>query len=107
MKSKYNNKKTVVDNITFDSKKEANRYRELKTIEKHGDIRDLRLQVPFELLPRQCDERAVKYIADFVYFDTINSVYVIEDVKGFRTDVYKLKRKLFKYRYPQYVFKET
>lgn len=89
---KYNNIKTVVDGITFDSKKEAQRYQVLKMLERAGAITDLKYQVAFELIPKQDGERAVKYIADFVYKE--NGKVVVEDVKGKRTQVYILKRKL-------------
>lgn len=105
--SKYNNHQTVVDNIKFDSKKEAKRYQELKMLENASIIRSLSRQIPFELIPKQNGERAVKYIADFMYVETATGKIIIEDVKGYRTDVYKLKRKLFKWRYPQYEFLET
>jgi hypothetical protein len=105
--SKYNNRKTVVFGITFDSKKEALRYKELKLLEDSNIIMNLARQVPFELVPKQNGERAVKYIADFVYINVQTGVTIVEDVKGFKTDVYKIKRKLFKWRYPQYVFVET
>lgn len=104
---KYNNSKTVVDGITFDSKKEAKRYTVLKSLQDDGYIKDLKLQVPFELVPKQLGERSVRYIADFTYYDVEKNINVVEDVKGFKTDVYKLKRKLFKYRYPEYTFIET
>lgn len=71
--SKYRAKKCQVDGIKFDSLKEARRYQELRLLERAGKIADLRLQVPFFLIPAQRDEngnvveRAVKYIADFVY----------------------------------------
>lgn len=107
MKSKYNNRKTVIDGITFDSNKEAKRYTVLRSLQEDGYIEGLKLQVPFELIPKQSGERAVKYIADFVYYDIEKKIHVVEDVKGFKTDVYKLKRKLFKYRYPEYTFIET
>lgn len=90
--AKYNNIKTVVDGITFDSKKEAQRYQVLKMLERAGAITDLKCQVAFELIPKQQGERAVKYIADFVYKE--NGKVVVEDVKGKRTQVYILKRKL-------------
>lgn len=90
--AKYNNIKTVVDGITFDSKKEAQRYQTLKLFEKAGMITDLKCQVAFELIPKQDGERAVKYIADFVYKEL--GKVVVEDVKGKRTQVYILKRKL-------------
>ena len=89
---KYKNVKTVLDGIAFDSKKESARYAELKLLARSGLIQNLRLQVPFELIPKQDGERAVKYIADFVY-DEGNET-VVEDVKGVRTDVYRLKKKL-------------
>ena len=90
--SKYKNVKTTVDGIAFDSKKEAARYGELMLLAKAGAIQDPRLQVPFELIPKQAGERAVRYIADFVY--TENGKMIVEDVKGVRTDVYKIKKKL-------------
>lgn len=90
--SKYKNVKTIIDGIAFDSKKEAARYGELMLLAKAGAIQDLRLQVPFELIPKQAGERAVRYIADFVY--TENGKMIVEDVKGVRTDVYKIKKKL-------------
>lgn len=107
MKSKYNNRKTIIDGITFDSNKEAKRYTVLRSLQEGGYIKGLSLQVPFELIPKQDGERAVKYIADFVYYDIEKQMHIVEDVKGFKTDVYKLKRKLFKYRYPEYTFIET
>lgn len=62
MVSKYNSKKTVVDGQTFDSKKEANRYKELRLLEKAGVIKDLRTQVKFKLIPAQRDEATGKVI---------------------------------------------
>ena len=105
--NKYHNKKVVVDGKKFDSKKEAERYQALKLLEKADVIRNLSRQVPFELIPKQKDERAVKYIADFIYIETATGKIIVEDVKGYRTDVYKIKRKLFKWRYPEYEFLET
>ena len=90
--SKYRNRRTVYDGITFDSQREAERYRQLKLLERAGEISDLKLQVPFELIPKQPGERAVKYIADFVY--TEDGQTVVEDVKGFSTPVYRLKRRM-------------
>ena len=103
--SKYKNKKTEVDGILFDSKREAKRYAELAKMEAAGEIEELRLQVPFELLPAQKNkdgktvERACKYRADFVYLDTTTGEVVVEDVKGKRTPEYIIKRKLMLYRY--------
>ena len=90
--SKYHAKKTVFDGITFDSYKEAQRYAILKILEKQGHIENLQRQVKYELIPKQKGERAAFYVADFVYKE--NGQEVVEDCKGFRTDVYKIKRKL-------------
>ena len=89
---KYHNKKTIVDGITFDSKKEADRYVELSIMQKVGTIQGLKMQVPFELIPKQKGERACKYVADFTYIE--NGEQVVEDVKGKRTPEYVMKRKL-------------
>ena len=98
-KSKYRAKKTVVDGITFASKKEAERYIQLRFLEKQGTIKGLQRQVKFVLIPKQVDKRTKKtierecaYYADFVYY--MHGEKIVEDVKGIRTDVYKLKRKL-------------
>lgn len=104
--NKYHAKKTIVDNIVFDSKKEADRYCELNLLVRAGKISDLRRQVTFELVPKQSDERAVKYIADFVYLDNNTGKTIIEDVKGYRTKEYVIKRKILKHRYPYLTFKE-
>ena len=106
--SKYHAKKTCVDGIVFDSKREADRYLVLKSMEEDGNIEDLRRQVRYELVPafdvdgRHC--RPVYYVADFVYVE--DGKEVVEDVKGMRTDVYRLKSKLFARRYGK-VIKET
>ena len=100
---KYHSKKTVIDGINFDSKKEAMRYQELKLLERAGKIRDLKLQPEYELIPKfkknNKTYRKTIYKADFSYFDIEGNKYIIEDVKGFKTDVYKLKKKLFEYTY--------
>lgn len=94
--SKYGNIKTTTsDGITHDSVKEANRWCELKLLERAGRISDLRRQVKFELIPKQEGERAVYYIADFVYNE--NGKKVVEDVKSKGTkkkESYIIKRKL-------------
>lgn len=101
--SKYHAKKTVVDGITFDSRKEADRYLVLRGLEEDGSIEDLRRQVRYELVPAFDADgkhyRPVFYVADFVYVDKETGKEVVEDVKGVRTDVYKLKSKLFARRY--------
>lgn len=91
--AKYNNRLTVVDGITFDSKKEAKRYRELKLLERGKEISELELQVSYELIPKQKGERSVSYIADFRYKDRDGEV-VVEDAKGVRTQVFIIKKKL-------------
>ncbi len=91
-RSKYGNKKTEVDNILFDSKAEAQRYRELKLMERAGVIRDLELQPRFELVVG--GQRVCTYVADFRYFDTAAGAVIVADVKGKATDVYRLKAKL-------------
>lgn len=105
--NKYHAKKTVVDGITFDSKKEAQRYMHLRMMERAGIICGLTRQVKYDLIPAQyidgkCVERAVNYYADFEYTisDKTSKMVgrkVTEDVKGIRTDAYRLKRKLMLY----------
>lgn len=103
-RSKYGNKRIVMDGEHFDSLKEAARYQELKLLERAGEIRELKRQVPFVLIPVQKDdkgkviERELKYIADFTYIEKGKLVRTVEDVKGLRTEVYKIKRKLMLYR---------
>lgn len=101
--SKYHNKKVIYDGITFDSIKEKNRYIELKLLEKAGLIKDLKLQYEFELQPafilNKKKIRKISYIADFYYFDNKENDYVVEDTKGMRTEVYKIKKKMFEYKY--------
>lgn len=117
-RSKYGNRKTVVDGITFDSKKEANRFRELQLLERAGKIMALQRQVKYVLIPTQREfsneiykkgahqghfkpgkvlEKECSYIADFAYIQ--DGAYVVEDTKGVRTEAYKIKRKLMLERY--------
>lgn len=101
IKSKYKNKKTVLNGITFDSKKEAARWVELQAMEKQGIIKQLQRQVTFVLIPSQRGadkkviERECSYRADFVY--TLDGKRIVEDTKGKITPVYILKRKLMLY----------
>ena len=95
--SKYRNRKVTVDGLTFDSAKEARRWKELCLLERAGTISDLRRQVKYELIPSQrvngkVAERAVTYAADFVYME--DGQTVVEDAKGVRTKEYIIKRKL-------------
>ena len=113
-RNKYHNRKYSADGEGFDSKKEYQRWQELKLLEKAGEITELRRQVPFELLPNQREpdkigprggrkpgriiERKALYIADFVYKDRTGRE-VVEDCKGMRTKDYILKRKLLLFRF--------
>ena len=95
--AKFGNRKVERDGIEFDSIKECQRYCELKLMQRAGVISDLQLQVPFELIPAQridgkVVERAVTYVADFVYKQ--NGQTVVEDTKGYRTSEYIMKRKM-------------
>jgi hypothetical protein len=90
-KSKYGSKKTELDGIVFDSAKEAKRYIELRYLLKAGEIKYLERQVEFEL--NEGGTHSLIYLADFVY-ETKDGKMIVEDVKGFRTRVYKKKRKL-------------
>ena len=113
--NKYGNKKVTIGGMTFDSKKECDRYYELKLLERAGKIRDLQRQVRIELIPaqyetyeryskktgerlpdgRRCVEKAVYYVADFVYWE--GDQKIAEDAKGFKTREYIIKRKLMRY----------
>jgi hypothetical protein len=98
MANKYGNIKTVTsDGIKHDSIKEANRWCELNLLLRAGMIQDLQRQVKFELLPKQEGERAVYYVADFVY--TENGKKVVEDVKSSatKTKEYRIKKKMLLY----------
>lgn len=93
-KSKYNNKKTEVNGIEFDSIREAKRYKHLLFLQKIGEIAFLKLQVPYELNPG--GTHSLVYIADFVYMEAKTGNWVIEDSKGMRTAEYRKKRRLMK-----------
>ena len=116
--NKYGNKKITYQGEVFDSKREAKRYQELKLLEKCGAIYGLRRQIKYTLIPVQREkstrvytkgrkkgqpiegkviEKAVTYIADFVYSDSATAEVVVEDTKGMRTKDYIIKRKLMLY----------
>lgn len=108
MASKYGSRKCTYDGMTFDSKRERDRYCDLRILEKAGQISDLRCQVKYTLIPEQRGpdalgpkggrkrgkilEKACCYVADFVYIK--DGKTVVEDVKGVRTKDYIIKRKL-------------
>lgn len=106
-KSKYGNHKVIIDGITFDSKAEARRYNELKYLVQRGHITDLIVHPVFELQAGFTDalgrrHRAIGYEGDFQYTEAGKTV--VEDVKGVKTDIFKLKEKLFRFRYPDILF---
>lgn len=112
-RNKYGARKTLVDGIMFDSKREADRYRQLKLLLDRGEISNLEMQVKYELIPAQYEvterygkrgqrlkdgrkllEKPVTYIADFVYYDLPSGEVVVEDCKGMRDQKYRIKKKL-------------
>lgn len=118
MKNKYHAKKITVDGETFDSQKEYQRWCQLRMLQKAGEIEGLQRQVTYTLIPEQREqskdvfrrgvkagqpkpgkvlEKAVTYKADFVYFERGREV--VEDVKGFKTKDYIIKRKLLLWKY--------
>ena len=126
-RSKYKAVKTTIDGITFDSKKEAKRYTELKLLEKAGHITHLELQPEYQITINGA--KICKYKADFRYFTVRqenNEQYynskgewqtptmtgdkegqIVEDVKGFKTPIYRLKKKLVEASYPGTLIKEV
>jgi hypothetical protein len=124
VKNKYGNKKTIVDGISFSSRKEGKRYSELKLLEKSGKIYDLKLQPKFLLQPkfeyRGKTHNAIYYKADFSYIETKQKDFLfptmtVEDVKGWdkkkgefiSTKDYKIKKKLFLFQNANIDFREV
>lgn len=101
--NKYRNIKVECDGHKFDSRKEANFYLTLKTLLEEGDIRNLELQKEYILQDKfklnNKTIRKITYVADFTYYSDIDKKVHVVDVKGFKTEVYKLKKKLFEYKY--------
>ncbi len=91
---KYGNRKTVVDGITFDSQAEARRWSLLNLLQKGGQIKKLERQVKYLLAVEGV--KIADYVADFRYIDIKRQAEVVEDVKGVKTPVYRLKKKLMK-----------
>lgn len=114
-KNKYHAIKTESDGIVFDSKFEAEKWNELKMLERIGVIKDLQRQVRFILQEDYVNNkgqkiRPISYIADFVYFDTKKKQKIVMDTKSEATkniEVYRIKKKLFEYKYPEYIFVEA
>ena len=108
-KAKYGNRKVTYDGETFDSEHEYRRWRDLRILERAGEITDLQRQVKFVLIPEQREldtigprggvhkgkllERERSYVADFTYRDDTGEL-IVEDAKGFKTETYLLKRAL-------------
>ena len=93
-KSKYNNQKTTIDSITFDSKAEARRYGELQILQKSGEIKGFGRQPSFVI-----DDSGSRYRPDFIVCGKNNELWV-EDVKGMETPVFKLKKRRWEENYP-------
>lgn len=112
--NKYHAVKTESDGIVFDSKLEARKWNELKMLEQIGAIKDLQRQVRFILQEDYTNNkgekiRPISYIADFVYFDVKKKQKIVMDTKSqsTRTQVYLLKKKMFEYKYKDYLFVEV
>ena len=90
--TKYNAIRTEVDGIVFASKAEAKRYSQLKLLERAGEIKNLELQPSYDLEVNGV--LICRYVADFRYM--VRGGQKVEDVKGVKTPVYKLKKKLMK-----------
>lgn len=95
--NKYRNKRTEIDGIAFPSKKEARRYAELKILLKAKKILHLELQPEYEFPIKYDSGRHIKYRADFRYIDCESAKVIIEDVKGMKTPVYKIKKAMMRY----------
>lgn len=114
MANKFFAKKVDYDGHRFDSTKEKNRYIELKDLEAKGIIEGLKIQPEYELQEKFKDKqgkaiRNITYKADFSYYDTRTKENIVEDVKSPYTakdKVYRLKMKLFIYKYKDLTFKE-
>lgn len=109
MNNKYGAKKTEYKGVIYDSKKECLRAVQLDLLERSGKIKNLQRQVKFVLQDRFVNNekkiiRPIYYFADFCYEK--NGIKYAEDVKGMKTEVYRIKKKLFQYRYPEYKFVE-
>lgn len=119
MISKYRNIKTVIDGITFDSKKEAKRYQELMILKQSGDVEEFIRQPEYILQDGFVNpwtgkkEREIKYRADFLVKYKDQDHWIVEDVKGMgksnrfttRTSDFNLKRKMFILKYPDLEFR--
>lgn len=102
--SKYRNVPTVVDGITFSSRKEAKRYGELKMLERAKQISCLELQPRYPLAVN--GKKVCTYVGDFAFNELHSGKKVCVDTKGFKTKDYIIKRKLFMALYPEIEHRE-
>lgn len=102
MPHKYHAKPTVVDDIRFASQKEANRYRELRLLERGGAIVELTLQPKYDLIVN--GQKVGRYTPDFWYLE--KGKPIVEEIKGFRVRDYTLRRNVFKALYPDIEHRE-
>ena len=102
--NKYGNKKCIYQGIVFDSKKECDHFIYLQYLEKAGEITDLQRQVRFELQPSFKHNgktiRSITYVADFTFKDKDGLMH-IQDTKGIKTEVYKIKKKMMQHSQKQ------
>jgi len=99
-KSKYNSRKVYIDGISFDSQAEANYYCQLKILLRAGKIDGFCRQARFVVTEGKNGEKGTEYVTDFIIFYP-NGSYRIVDVKGVKTDVFKLKIKCLREKYPK------
>ena len=116
----YKTKKVFKAGVKIaDSKAEARRLFVLENMQRAGIIKDLQKQVTFELQPsfkrnvwkkgklKRVTIRKMEYTPDFVYYDNEKQCLIAEESKGFKTEPYKMRAKMFQYKYSQYYFLET
>ena len=101
---KYAAKAVTVDGHKFPSTAEARRYAHLKLLERAGQVVDIELQPRFPLVVQQ--KLICTYVADFRYIDVVRACTVVEDVKGVKTPLYTMKKKLVEALYPGIVIEE-
>ncbi len=107
-RNKYNARRARLDGYTFDSQAERDRYLDLRLRVTGGQISELEIHTRYELAPAFVDKqgnrhRAIMYTDDFSYYE--NGHRIVEDVKGFKTPVFRIKEKLFRRAYPDLVFR--
>jgi hypothetical protein len=100
--TKYHNRRTTIDGITFDSQAEARRYEQLRLLQQAGDISELNVHERIVIVPAECIdgklEHALHYEADFIYVSS-DGWRVVEDVKGAQTPLFRLKWRLVRQRW--------